>query len=52
MTGFGAIVMALSLAGYGSQESGNTAMPSVPPSLENVTETKPVTEDGISGGTV
>lgn len=52
MTGFGAIVMALSLAGCGSQESGNTAMPSVPPSLENVTETKPVTEDGISGGTV
>ena len=48
MTGFGAIVMALSLAGCGSQESGNTAMPSVPPSLENVTETKPVTEDGIS----
>lgn len=48
MTGFWAIVMALSLAGCGSQESGNTAMPSVPPSLENVTETKPVTEDGIS----
>lgn len=48
MTGFWAIVMALSLAGCGSQESGNTAMPSVPPSLENVAETKPVTEDGIS----
>ncbi len=48
MTGFGAIAMTLSLAGCGSGESGNTAMPSVPPSLENVTETKPVTEDGIS----
>lgn len=48
MTGFGAIAMALSLAGCGSGESGNTAMPSVPPSLENGTETKSVTEDGIS----
>lgn len=48
MIGFWAIVMALSLAGCGSQESENTAMPSVPPSLENVTETKPVTEEGIS----
>lgn len=48
MTAFGAIVMALFLAGCGSQESGNTAMPSVPPSWENVTETKPVTEEGIS----
>ena len=48
MTGFWASVMSLSLAGYGSQESENTAMPSVPPSLENVTETKPVTEEGIS----
>lgn len=44
MTGFWAIVVSLSLAGCGSQESGNTAMPSVPPSLENVTETKPVTD--------
>lgn len=51
MTGFWAIMMVLSLAGCGSQESGNTAMPSVPPSLENVTETKPVTEDGISVAT-
>ncbi len=48
MTGFWAIVVSLSLAGCGSQESENTAMPSVPPSLENVTETKPVTEEGIS----
>ena len=48
MTGFWAIVMAISLTGCSSQESGNTAMPSAPPSLENVTETNPVTEDGIS----
>ena len=48
MTGFWAIVMAISLTGCSSQESGNTAMPSAPPSLENVTETNPVTEDWIS----
>lgn len=48
MTGFWAIVMAISLTGCSSQESENTAMSSVPPSLENVTETNPVTEDGIS----
>ena len=51
MTGFWAIIMVLSLAGCGSQESANIVMPSVPPSLENVTETKPVTEDGISVAT-
>lgn len=40
--------MAFSLAGCGSWESGNTAMPLVPLSLENVTETKPVTEGVFS----
>lgn len=47
MTGFWAIVMAIFFAGCSSQESGNTAMLSVPPFWENVTETKPVIEEGI-----
>ena len=51
ITVFVAIVMAFSLAGCGSLESGNTDMPSAPSSSENVTETKPVAEDGISVAT-
>jgi len=51
ITVFVANVMAFSLAGCGSLGSGNNAMPSVPSSSENVTETKPVAEDGISVAT-
>ncbi len=51
MTGFWAIVMALSLAGCGSQESGNTVIPSVPFPTKAVPETKPDAEDGIPAGT-
>ena len=51
ITVFVAVVMAFSLAGCGSLGSGNTDMSSAPSSSENVAETKPVAEDGISVAT-